>query len=243
MRKHRISDQDAEAVMSGHAPVARPELAPLATSIESFRSAAFETIAQPSAELASRLELASDISTRTSLHPGAVVAAGPARGGIRSEKRRVRMFSWIAGLGLATKIALGAGVAVAATVGAGAVGVLPTGAQDAFNGVVSTIIPGTGEAPEGVLPTGTDEPTPEPSSAAHPENFGGWVSDRAHDPAKDGHTFGAETSEAAKQNGQSDVDKGSEGKPTQQPTEGSTHSPEQTRQGSNPDDAPGKPGN
>ena len=242
MSKHRISEPEAAAVMSGRAPIARPELASLADSIAEFRSAAFETLAQPSAELASRLELpgASAISSRMPLHSSAAVAAGPAPSGARSEKGRVSMFSWIAGLGLATKIALGASVAAAATVGAGAAGVLPTGAQDAFNGVVSTVIPGVVDAPGAPLPTDTAEPTPEPSHThpAHPDNFGGWVSGRAHDATKDGHTFGTETSEAAKENG-SNGQSGTDGQSTEQDTNNSTHSHKPTPQ----DGTPGKPGN
>ncbi len=153
------------------------------------------------------------------------------------------MFSWIAGLGLVTKIALGAGVAVAATVGAGAAGVLPTAAQGTFDSIVSTVVPAAGEAPEGSLSTDTAEPTPEPSETAHPDNFGSWVSSRAHDAAKDGHTFGAETSEAAKQNGQSGAGEGSNEESTHQDGDDSTNEPELTQpDGKTDGKTDGKPG-
>lgn len=192
MRLRRISERDAEAVLSGHAPVSRPDLAPLADSIAEYRAAAYGSPARPSAELASRLGALGDsrIASRTESQPG----NGESR-------KRVNMFSSIAGLGLAAKIALGAGVAVAATAGAGAAGVLPAGAQDAFDTVVSSVVPGSHvhESTE----SGTDDGTnaPEPTKTDHPDNFGGWVSERAKDPDKVGKTFGQETSEAAHQNG------------------------------------------
>ncbi|MEO7348317.1 MAG: hypothetical protein ABIW32_00400 [Terrimesophilobacter sp.] len=111
------------------------------------------------------------------------------------------MFSTIAGLGLAAKIALGAGVAVAATAGAGAAGVLPAGAQDAFDTVVSTVVPGS-QVDESTDPaTDDDMNAPDPASTDRPDNFGSWVSERAQDPDKVGKIFGQETSEAAHENG------------------------------------------
>ncbi|MGV8858121.1 hypothetical protein [Rhodoglobus sp.] len=122
------------------------------------------------------------------------------------------MFSWIAGLGIASKIALGATVAVAATAGAGAGGILPSGAQDAFDSVISTVVSETNdgdESTEDSTTTPESEPAeetevteevegPEEAEATeHPDNFGGWVSERAQDLDKVGRTFGAETSEAA----------------------------------------------
>ena len=188
MRVRRISERDAEAVLAGHAPAARSDLASLADSIAEFRAAAFEVPAQPSADLASRLGPlgGSKISSHTETQPTIGVS-----------RERVTMFSWIAGLGLVAKIALGAGVAVAATAGAGAAGVLPTGAQDAFNTVVSTVVPGS-HSEESTVP-GTDDGTkaPDPASTNHPDNFGSWVSEQAKDPNKVGSTFGQMVSEAA----------------------------------------------
>lgn len=192
MRKHRISEREAEVVLSGHAPSSRPDLVPLADSIAEFRAAAFELPARPSADMVSRLGPLGDsrITSHTESQPG----TGESR-------KRVTMFSSIAGLGLAAKIALGAGVAVAATAGAGAAGVLPAGAQDAFNTVVSTVVPGS-QVDESTDPATDDGSTaPDPASTNHPDNFGSWVSERAQDPDKVGSTFGHETSEAAKENG------------------------------------------
>jgi len=169
----------------------------LERAIGEFRAAAFESVARPSAELASRLELegASGISPETPPHTG-----------------RVTMASWIAGLGLAAKISLGAGVAVAATLavagGAGAAGILPVPAQETFDTVVSSIIPNLDDDGTADDDTEVGEPSPEPTSTEHPDNFGGWVSERAHDPNKDGHTFGTETSEAAQENGNKPDDAG-----------------------------------
>ena len=188
MRIRRISERDAEAILSGHAPAARPDLAPLADSITEFRAAAFELPAQPSADLTSRLGPlgGSRISSHTETQPTIGVS-----------RERVTMFSWIAGLGLAAKIALAAGVAVAATAGAGAAGVLPTGAQDTFDTVVSTVVPGS-HVDESTVP-GTDDGStaPDPVSTDHPDNFGSWVSERAKASDKVGSTFGKMVSEAA----------------------------------------------
>lgn len=199
MRKRRISERDVDAVLSGHAPASRPDLARLAEAVAEFRVAAFESSVGPSTALAERLGLqgGSKIPSRIESQPG---------GRESRERRRVSMFSWIAGLGLAAKIALGAGVAVAATAGAGAAGVLPSGAQDAFNTVVSTVIPVSHPGSHGEHSTvpGSDEDgttAPDPTSTTHPDNFGAWVSERAKDPNKVGSTFGHETSQAAKDKG------------------------------------------
>ena len=115
------------------------------------------------------------------------------------------MVSRIKALGLTAKIALGTGVvavALAATTGAGAAGVLPDGVQDTFDHVVSTIVPAAVDETEEES-TPTDETTEEPKTPADYENFGGWVSERAQDPDKIGREFGAETSEQARLNGES----------------------------------------
>jgi len=190
MRKRRISERDTHAILSGQTPATRPDLAPLADSIAEFRMAALESPVRPSPDLVSRLGLLgeSQDSSRTESQPG----TGESR-------KRVTMFSWIAGMGLLAKIALGTGVAVAATAGAGAAGVLPNGAQDAFDQVISTVVPSV-QDDEATEPA-TDDSEPDPASTDHPDNFGSWVSERAKDPDKVGRDFGKETSEAAKQNG------------------------------------------
>jgi len=191
MRTRRISDEDAHAILSGRAPELRPDLAPLAQSIAEFRSAAHETVAAPSAELAARLQPTAPV--QLSSHTQTQPASG-------AQRRRVTVFSWIAGLGLAAKIALGAGVAVAATTGAAAAGILPPGAQHVFNTVVSSVVP-VGNSDEG----STSDPTesPDPSETEHPDNFGKSVSTGAKDPNKDGRTFGSSVSDAAHDNGES----------------------------------------
>ncbi|MFP5489368.1 MAG: hypothetical protein ACLGHQ_13815, partial [Acidimicrobiia bacterium] len=58
------------------------------------------------------------------------------------------MFAWIAGLGLAAKLSLGAGVVAVGLTGvgaAGAAGVLPGEAQTAFDDVVAVVAPVTEE--------------------------------------------------------------------------------------------------
>jgi hypothetical protein len=177
MRNQRISDDDAQALVTGAAPADRPDLTALATSIQEFRSAAFAPAPRPSAELLRRLELAETRGTErpeTSRRP---VSMG----------RMKRMFAWIAGLGVAAKVVLG--VTAAAAVGV-------TGVGTAVG--VNTLVSANAE----VTPTETAapaDPTDPPTDDA--ENFGDSVSDRAHELGKDsdGAAFGEEVSEEAQQ--------------------------------------------
>ena len=52
----RISTRDAEELVSGSAPSARPELGPLAALLEDYRTAATESHIQPSETLMLRLD-------------------------------------------------------------------------------------------------------------------------------------------------------------------------------------------
>lgn len=190
MTNHRISDDEAEALLRGDAAGVSPELAALAESLSEFRAAAFEPTAQPSAALLARLE-----------------ADAPVPAGAVSRQKRVRkMVSWFTGLGILAKIILGSTVAAAAVAGAGAAGVLPGGAQDAFNNVVSVVSPTTDDEPEST-PTDdpstdpSEDPSPEPTDGTeseHPDNFGGKISEWAHNPNKgDDGPFGDDVSDAA----------------------------------------------
>ncbi len=104
------------------------------------------------------------------------------------------MLSWLTGLGVLAKIVLASSVASAAVLGAGAAGVLPAGAQDAFNTVVASV---SIENPEA---TPSESPEPGASASGQPDNFGGSVSDLAHELGKgsDGRAFGDTISDAAK---------------------------------------------
>jgi hypothetical protein len=186
MTKHRISDDEADALLRGDATGVSPELAAVAESLSEFRAAAFETTPQPSAALLARLTTDAPVPARAI-----------------SRKKRVRkMVSWFTGLGVLAKIILGSTVAAAAVGGAGVAGVLPGGVQDAFNTVVSVVVPATDDEPES---TPTDdpsiEPTPEPiegTESEHPDNFGGTISEWAHNPNKgDDGPFGEDVSDAA----------------------------------------------
>lgn len=200
MRKHGISDHDASALLKGRAPVARPDLVPLADAVSELRAAAFETLPRPSAGLASRLDVAraTGISTSTVPSPdsGAVETSTRETTGSASLQGRVKsMFTWFAGLGIAAKVALGLTVAAAAGVtGVGAVGAFQNLAPAVSDGEV--VVPT--DAPT-VEPTG--EPTGEPT--AKPDTFGQSVSERAHELGKgsDGRAFGEEISGEAQQLG------------------------------------------
>ena len=201
MRRHRISDDDATALLAGRAPVARPELAPLAQSLADFRVAAYEALPQPSAELASRLDLArgSEISTLAVSSPdsGMVTTPVPATAVAGSHRERVKnMFEWITGLSLAAKILLGLSVAAVA-------GVTGAGASGAFTDIVVTETPteeeviATEESTDGTTDESSDDPADEF------DNFGESVSERAHELGEDGDgaAFGEEISGEAQQLG------------------------------------------
>jgi hypothetical protein len=206
MRKHRISDADAAALLKGQAPAARPDLAPLAEAVSEFRIAAYSASLAPSAELAARLDLtrASGISASAASASDAVTVEAPAiaTSGAASRKRKVKhMFSWFIGLGLAAKIALGTVVAAAAVTGAGVAGVLPGDVQEAFDTVVTVVEPAVDPTVDPAVDP-TAEPTAEPTDDANvfdpeSESFGEWVSERAHNKDKNGHDFGQETSQVA----------------------------------------------
>ena len=182
MTKHRISDTEAAA---------------LAAAMSEFKAAAFEHAPRPSAELLVRLDLhsASRKATLAQPEPKVSEATVLASAGTVSTQKRVRqMLSWLTGLGVLAKIVLASSVASAAVLGAGAAGVLPAGAQDAFNTVVASV---TTDDPEA---TPTESPEPDASASGHPDNFGGSVSDLAHELGKgsDGRAFGDSISDAAK---------------------------------------------
>ena len=178
--------------MTKHRITAAEEAA-LASALSEFRAAAFEHAPQPSAELLARLDLHTASGAATVSAPAATVSSRT-----RDRRKRVRqMFSWLTGLGVLAKVVLASSVASAAVLGAGAAGVLPAAAQDVFNTVVASV---TTEHPEA---TPTESPDPDASASAHPDNFGGTVSDLAHELGKgsDGRAFGKTISDAAKDNG------------------------------------------
>jgi hypothetical protein len=199
MRKHRISDDDAAALVTGAAPAERPDLATLARSISEFRDAAFASPPRPSAELRARLELAhaGRISSEAVSNEAAdaIDAAEPATSRPRvSVGRMKRMFAWFTGLGIAAKVVLGATVAAAA----GATGV---GAAAGVNILVSA---SAEQEQQQVIPS--DDPTEAPTGSPtdDPGSFGDSVSDRARELGKgsDGAEFGAEVSTEAQLQGE-----------------------------------------
>ncbi|MDI2097428.1 hypothetical protein [Ruicaihuangia caeni] len=218
MTKQRISEGDIESLVRGTAPAGRPDLDALAHEIAEFRHASFARIAQPSAALAERLGLEAQ---QGAPEPAGVLAAAdrlsrehPAVSeAMPQTKMGKRMLEWLAGLGIAAKLTLGSAVAVAATAGVGAAGVLPDPAQDAFDRVFSV----TEEAPE-VEPEDIEAPVTEvtdtvdetvdetadevqdgvDSTVSEGAEFGAWVSEKAQADDKIGAEFGAEVSERAK---------------------------------------------
>jgi hypothetical protein len=197
MRKHRITDDDAEALVTGTAPAERPDLTTLARSITEFRAAAFAAPPRPSAEVRARLELALESEISTPAHPNEVAASIDARQPaasrpVASMGRMKRMFAWLTGLGLAAKVVLGVSVAAAA-------GVTGVGAAVGIDAIVSTTSEQEQVTTEDEATDEATDPSDAPTDA--PDTFGGSVSERAHELGKDseGAAFGEEISEEAQQ--------------------------------------------
>ena len=122
MRNHRITDDEAAAVLRGRTPHARDELSPLATAVTEFRSSSFGTPPRPCVAVASRLDV-DRVSTVGLVPPeNPDMTSLPLHAAASARRRRVAV-DWFAGLGLAAKIAIGATAAAAVGVtGAGAAG-------------------------------------------------------------------------------------------------------------------------
>lgn len=187
MNTHRITDDEAPALLRGQVPAGREDLTALADAVAGMRRSAFQAPPRPSAELALRLDLDRAQRISASLHATTPAAALTPASSPRTRRRRVA-FTGLASLGLATKIAIGAGAALAVGVGgagaAGAVGVLPAPAQVVFDQVTGH--PGG----EHVSDTGVEN-----------SRHGIETAENAGEPADDAKTTGLENAEDANQNG------------------------------------------
>jgi hypothetical protein len=157
MTTKRISDRDALELARGRVP-GRADLDELADLLTEYRSAVIGTAPRPSAALAAKLDL--------SATPIAMQRDGQAESESKGRGAR-RAASGLFGMGLTVTIILGAASGAAAVVGAGSAGLLPPGAQDAFDRAVSIIVPpgvvgqettDQGEAPGESGPGTSDQP-------------------------------------------------------------------------------------
>jgi hypothetical protein len=218
MRKHRITDADAASLVSGHSTQGRPELDDLARALSDFRAASFETAPRPSAALAARMDVGKPSmiseSNESAFDAGQIETTSSTSRGNRPRKGLVRtVFSWIAGLGLGLKIVLGVALTAAAATGAGAAGVLPFGTQQAFDEVVSVVIPaaepidevtdgdegvqdGTDDGTEVGTDDGTEVGTDDGTDDGTDQSGDGSDATEGYDPA-DGN-FGSWVSDQAK---------------------------------------------
>lgn len=123
-RPGSFDDDAIDALLAGTAPGG--EAAGVSAFIEDLRTAA-EAVPTPSPALAAAIA-AGGIST----HQPPVA---------KWRKLRMKIQGFLAGLGIAGKVALGVGVAAAATTTAGAAGVLPDPVQHAVSNAVSAVTP------------------------------------------------------------------------------------------------------
>ena len=142
--------------MGGTAPADRPELADVATALSEFRIATNEPLPTPSSRLKERLDGGWPVSPEGTK----LVVVRPRAGGRRT------IAGWVAGASILAKIALGSTVAVAAVTTAGAVGVLPGGAQQVFDSAVNFVLPGTPRDAELVT-----TPVPVPTAETRPDDI------------------------------------------------------------------------
>ncbi len=201
MSERANDDQLLERLLSGQVPAEQTELVALSAALTELRSTAHASAPRPSPALQLRLDA-----------PGGVpVSAAAGDAAADTTPGRKSVFEWIAGLGLATKIAAGTGVLALGLTGAGAAGALPGPAQDAFDSVVSSVVPTEGdevpvddeapveEAPgdgDETIDDGTDTDAELPVGS---DEFSSWVSENAKDPEKVGSEFGEQVSEQARE--------------------------------------------
>lgn len=195
MSERANHDQLLERLLSGQVPAERTELVALSAALTELRSTAHASAPRPSPALQLRLDA-----------PGGVpVSAAAGDAAADTTPGRKSVFEWIAGLGLATKIAAGTGVLALGLTGAGAAGALPGPAQGAFDSVVNNVLPSdVDEAPVDEAPGDGDETIDDgtDTDAELPvgsDEFSSWVSENAKDPEKVGAEFGKQVSEQARE--------------------------------------------
>lgn len=143
MNTTRISEKDAEGLAHGRVP-SRPDLNPVADLLAEYRSAAIGSAPRPSAALTARLDLSAAPIAMQGDEPGSEPIGVGAR----------RTASGLFGLGVTVAVIFAAASGAAAV---GAAGLLPPGAQHAFDDVVSLIVP------PGVAGTETTDPGEAPA--------------------------------------------------------------------------------
>ena len=151
-----FDDASVEAFLSGR-PVDAGQLGPVAAFADDVRVAIDGPPPAPTVEMA-RL-LTEGIQTPTGASRAALAPARGTRDAHLSKRRKPMLISELlagllarlAGLGAASKAALGLGVAAASVTGAGAAGILPDPAQQAVAKVVSAATPFEFEDPDAAV--------------------------------------------------------------------------------------------
>jgi hypothetical protein len=171
MNQHGSLDDGAiDALLAGTPPA---EGGALVSSFIVDVRAAVVGVPAPSAALAAA------IASGVCAEPGQVAAASNASAPARWRAAQGKIKATVAGLSVAGKIAFGAGLAAAATTGAGVAGVLPGPVQHAMASAVDAVtpfeIPDPGHATDhvgGSEHNGTDVTTPDASGASGGDNTG-----------------------------------------------------------------------
>ncbi len=145
----------------------------LTDALEKYRARAYARPPRPSSQLSQRLDLRmlADLPPVNNAAQVALVVAVP-----QGRSRLRTVLSWLAGLGIVTKIVLGIGVAAIATTGVGAAGALPGVAQQVFDTLLPGVAPHSGDsADDSTEQSGDDTPATTPSGdhTAVPEDQDG----------------------------------------------------------------------
>lgn len=173
--KNRITDADAELLLAGRAPEGRPGLEELAAAVTAFRSATAKATPRPSPEMAARLDVPQDeLMSARATSPGTssrrFETDSPApRARMRSVGAIARATERVSLFGLAARVAVGVGALLLGITVAGAAGALPGGVQDAFDDLVSMVIPSDGDDKPVII---DEEPAVDDESVGGEESGG-----------------------------------------------------------------------
>lgn len=172
MTMQRLTNDEIDALLTQRTPSVREGDADVASLIADLRHAFHPTTPPaPTAELATYLDanlfaarLTANAATAPipppSAQPFLPTRSDPSQRTVRTR----RLVGWVSGLGLAGQVGLGATAAVAAVAGVGVAGALPDPAQNVFNEVVATLVPG-GDTDTSPSDSSDDTPVLEDSSA------------------------------------------------------------------------------
>lgn len=164
-----LDERSIEAILAGEAGATHPELSAF---VAEMRSASVGPVPAPSPALSALFS--HGVSTEKGDLPATAASnvPGPARqaaGLPKWRKYTMAVKQFVAGLSIAGKLAMGVGVAAAATTGAGTAGVLPAPVQHEFAKAVEPFVPFEVKDPSPASELGPPQKHEEPTPGAAKE--------------------------------------------------------------------------